>query len=301
MLDAIYQPLMELPIEQLPPVRATTVAPSERILALIPLFVDVHYPEEVIDAFVRAAIYSRWSCLQYTDAAAQGVSIKFYVEDVLYKRLTDVFDANHIDVEQDVLWFHAPPLPDRLGNGWARLSKKMCSYWDTRLAEYDWIVVWDADMSFRQDHHSLFETLHQEPAEELHYLRVDRFEWNWLRTFLEATEQGGISIEMLLERVGASHLTLTGKHAKPLGIMWCYPAKWFHTKLPTCVQWMQQHAPYIGDDEVCAMLLAHVFNFNIRSMQDRFNVTLKQGQDSGTLMHGKFYLPTLPSAQEEHS
>ena len=301
MLDALYQPLMELPIEQLPPGRSTTVSPAERVLALIPLFADVHYRETAIDAFVRAAIYSRWSCLEYTDAAAQGVSVKFYVEETLCERLTDVFRANHIDLEEDVVWFRAPFITDRLGGGWARLSKKMCSYSDTRLAGFDWIVVWDADIFFRPGHHPLFETLQREPARELHYVRLDRFEWDWKRKFVWATKTGGIPINTLLERIGIANDALTGEVAKPLAIMWCYPAKRFHAMHPECVDWMRQHAPYFGNDEVCAMLFAHVFNFDIVSMRDRFGVTLGHGQHGGTIVHGKLYPPTLPSAKEENS
>ena len=110
-----------------------------------------------------------------------------------------------------------------------------------------------------------------------------------------------MSIHTLLERIGISHLNLTEDPAKPLGGRWCYPAKQFHTMHPERVHWMRQHTPYIGDDEICAMLFAHVFDFDIVSMQDRFGVTLGQGQHGGTLVHGKFYPPTLPSAKEEHS
>ena len=76
--------------------------------------------------------------------------------------------------------------------------------------------------------------------------------------------------------------------------MWLYPAKYFQAVHPARVHWMLQHAPYLGDDEVCAMLFAHVFDFNIVSMRDSFGVTLGQGQHGGTLVHGKFYPPILP-------
>ena len=81
--------------------------------------------------------------------------------------------------------------------------------------------------------------------------------------------------------------------------MWLYPAKYFQAVHPARVHWMLQHAPYLGDDEVCAMLFAHVFDFNIVSMQDRFGVMQGDRENAGTLVHGKFYPPILSSAREE--
>ena len=289
-IDALYHRLYKLPIEQLPRQALPCVEKSTRIIALIPIFTDAYYRDTTVDAFIRSAIYSRWACYEYTDAAAQGIEVKFYIEAKLYPRLKPILVANHIDVKKDVEWFAAQS-PKA---AWGRLTKKMLPYSDARFASYDWIVTWDADVFFhRPGPHNIFEQLHTLTDDgALYYLRIDRFEWKWRKKLKKATKRNHVHVQTILDSIGIRKTSLTFEVAKPLGGMTLYPARHWHTHHQDRITWMRHNIPFLGDDEVCAMLLAHTFNFNIRCMKKEFGITLGQ-EPSNTLMHGKHRPPEI--------
>ena len=297
-IDALYHRLYKLPIEQLPRQALPCVEKSTRIIALIPIFTDAYYRDTTVDAFIRSAIYSRWACYEYTDAAAQGIEVKFYIEAKLYPRLKPILVANHIDVKKDVEWFAAQS-PKA---AWGRLTKKMLPYPDARFASYDWIVTWDADVFFhRPGPHNIFKKVHSLTDDgALYYLRIDRFEWQWREKLAKATCRKPTSkdtfdyipLQELFVHLGIRKTDLTGEVAKPLGGMALYPARHWHKQHQDRIWWMREYIPYLGDDEVCAMLLAHTFNFDIRCMKKEFNITLGQ-EPSNTLIHGKHRPPEI--------
>ena len=96
---------------------------GEENIGIIPIFSDVYLDIDNCIAFAKAACYSRQTALLNTDAR-NYLPIKFYVEDILRESVLPVFGANGVS-EEDILWFHAPPLPDTHAGVWGRLGKKL--------------------------------------------------------------------------------------------------------------------------------------------------------------------------------
>ena len=88
---------------------------------------------------------------------------------------------------------------------YGHLGKQMWAYWDERLARYERVTVWDADMFFLTAcrEHNLFERFTALPTEKIGYLFAYPTPWAQLRQhwnlFLIAdTKFGGILHKELL-------------------------------------------------------------------------------------------------------
>ena len=143
MFDPIYSSYETL--KDYPKVLPQPEQPSTDLLALIPVFQDPYIRLENMPVFIRSAAYSRASCLKYTDAREMGVEVKLYVQQGVELRFHELFEANHIDLERDVIFFHADP-PGLGDNVWSRLGKKTRSYYHFSLAKYQRIVCFDVDI-----------------------------------------------------------------------------------------------------------------------------------------------------------
>ncbi len=272
-------------------------------IALIPLFSDAYKPIENIDAFMRAAIYSRWTCLQHTDAIEQGVEVKLYVEDLLRDRLEDVMLDNYIDPDKHVLWFNAPPLEKTEHGIHGYLGKQMYPYWDKRVAHYDRITVWDADLFFLPAAKTLFERFHKLPESQIGYIIAHKIPWehlkiHWDLHFIADTKLGGVTRKRLLEMAGVPKFQ--GDVVFPLGCFWTYPAKYFHTHHPEVVKWISVYGPYFGNDQITATCWSYMFEMDIYSIYAEADIivavlehALKQ-PDQTHIFHG-----VIPPDQEK--
>ncbi len=77
-----FRPFYELPdLKEAPP---SVENPSLKCLGLIPLFIEENRYYSDIEALFRAALYSRWSALNYTDAVDLNIEINFFMDKRLY-------------------------------------------------------------------------------------------------------------------------------------------------------------------------------------------------------------------------
>lgn len=254
-IDECYRTFWNLPDIDTPPPRAAETGCEH--LCLIPLFTDAYRRVENLAAFIRAAIHSRDSCLRNTDATEQGVVVKLYIEDILYETFEQTLRHNYIDPDEDVLWFHAPPLELTADGIYGHLGKQMWAYWDERLVGYERVTVWDADMFFLAacKEHGLFARFGQLPAEEIGYLCAYPVPWqqlwrHWNLHLIADTKLGGVSRKDLLAMAAVPKFE--GDVFFPMGCFWTYPAKHFHGHRPDFVAWMRAYAPYFGNDQIIA-------------------------------------------------
>jgi len=269
LIDPIYKVFWNLPTLEEPP--PTPDNPSSNVIALSILFTDAYKRVANLEAWVRGVIYSRWSALKYTDAVSENVAVKLYIEDILRPSLESTLISNFVDPDKDVLWFSAPPLERSDDGFWGHLGKQMCPYWDTQLADYDRILVWDADTFFLPRPHTMFTKLKSLESAMIGYIFAITMPWkDFYYTFKHKlrkdTRKSGIEIEELLAMSDIVFDEFPETIQKPFGSMWSYPPKHYHTHHQDFVQWMQTYAPYYGNDELAAVCWSHKFGINIKSL-----------------------------------
>ena len=303
-IDNYLEPIWNLPSLEAPPPTPQTV--DTETVALIVLFSDAYRRVENLQAWVRAAIYSRGSALKYTDAVKQGVEVKLYIEDVLRPMLTPSLEENFVDVDKDVVWF-TPPTIDGV---WGYLGKQMCPYWDPQLLTYDRIFVWDADTFFLQRPNTMFERSKSLPLTEIYYIHAPRLYWHTFQhTFLSKlskdTKRGGIPVDTLLENAGVCLKDFPDLVTKPFGSMWTYSPSHFHAHQTDFLDWMQTYAPYFGNDELTAICYQQLFDIQIRSLSKMLKLTMNHTPrylstpDTGTqILHGLFSHATEAAFQK---
>lgn len=273
-VDPRYHSFLSLPNLTTPP---PAVAGGETAcIGLIPLFYEPYRNPANLVAFVRSAIYSRYSCLRFTDAVAENVEIKLLIEWSARDELSSLLQENFIDIDKDVVWFSALPLPDTMHGLWAYLTKKMVPYWFPTLTRYNFVVVWDADLVFMPAStpvpffRKIKKTL---PQTEIGYLRkYESPTWNWKQDLQDATQLGGIPIKTLIKSVGAEDFD-PDPVIQYMGGISIYPAKHFHETRPDFVEWMRRRSPYIGHDEVCALFWSNLFDIPTYDVCERLGIS----------------------------
>ena len=298
-IDAVYKVFADLPdlVSPVPQV----AHPNATMIGIIPLFQDPYFNEHNFPAFLKAAIYSRQSYLLHTDAIETDTAIKLYIETACQDISIPILEKNGLNSETDVLWFHAPPLPDTNNGVWGRLGKKMNLYWDPQLSAYEQVVYWDADMfkldepQFRDIFARIADT--ERVLSSIRVQTLPRRTWRPLiiRNSVKNVRFGGIPIQDIFRRAGLGRVLqeITGEIAKPLGGLAIYPAKRFHSQLHPFVNWLKENAPYIGDDEICLALGAAKFNIYLRCLNDEWHLTYAKirdslsGDEKHAFVHGK--------------
>ena len=298
-IDPLFAGYWRLPdLLEASPVPGT---PNPRCIAINQLFIDVNHRHQNLDAFIRAMIHSRDTALKFTDAVSQGVEIKLYIEDVLRERFEETFHENHIDPDKDVLWFRAPPL-EKTNNGvWAGFGKKLIPYWDERFADYDWVVVWDADIFFQPLPNTMFEKLLNLEFRNIGYIYskvIQRSKYGDMfdSVLNRALAKTGITRQALYEMMDINDDRFT--MIKPSGCLWAYPAKHFHKEHQDFIEWIRQYGPYFGDDELIADHWSHKFGLDIESLHKHLDIAINSimyyiianGRPIGNILHGRIDL-----------
>ena len=274
--------------------------PDTTKIALVVLFIDPYHRHQNLLAWVRGAIYSRWSALMYTDAIAQGIEVKFYFEDVLRQMLEPVLLENHVDPDKDVIWFHASPPKDKV---WGHLGKKMVTYWDPQLQHYDRIITWDADTFFLPRPNNMFEKLNNIPTDKIGFFRAFLMEWNirksgFISRVERDTNKSEVSVYKLFKMSGVNLNGFTNGVYKMSGFLWTYSPAYFHKHHTDFVNWMSTHAPYLGNDEETLAMAAQVFKLKFLSLYEPLDLNMHQidtflDLDDATndinIVHGMFY------------
>ena len=263
-------------------------------IGLIPVFFDAYTRPINVHAFIKAAIHSRRTCLIKSDAIKEEVAIKLYMEDGLQGIAQNALESNGIDVDKDIIWFKAAPLPDTEKGRWGHLGKQMIPYWDDRFAEYDWIAVWDADVFwFRKN--EFFKKL-KEHKKQIGYIgKQTHFQIE--KTLEQDTELGGIPVNDLMIKAGVNvgHVLKAHDMKKARGHLWVYPAKYFHKNCKDFVYWMWDYAPYFGNDEILSLFWTQLFDLDFFSIAEDFGMNtnkitdLKRGREAvdSFVFHGK--------------
>jgi len=254
-------------------IAAPNAAGDHPLVGLIPVFNDPYFPD-MFSAYLKSAIYSRQTWLLHTDAYAQNVAIKLYIEDTLLPVATPLLENNKLNLETDVLWFTAPPLIDTLRGVWGRLGKKLRLYWDPQLAHYEKIVYWDADL-FKVPEPE-FQDFFTRAADEPYFSFTDlttlkRREWrpSMIRSATRNVHLGRLPLQDIYANAGLGRVLqeIKGHLTRPTGSLCIYPAATFRDESPESLTWIRDHGPYIGEDEHVIGLAAAKFVFYLSSLR----------------------------------
>lgn len=264
MFDPIYKSFETLPdcSERIP----QPENPSKKTLALIPVFRDPYVRDKNVPAFIKAAAYARMSCLKNTDASEIGVEVKLYVQNTVQFKYADIFEANQIDIEKDVLIYSekAPGLGNEI---WGRLGKKTRSYYHFVLSEYDRIVCFDADMWFIDDK-MLFRRLQALPTDMIAYIDIYAQKTADMKHRLKhSTYQNGLSVDEIFEIAKLTDLPETLD--TPLGYFWTHPGKTLFTDMEhfDFISWIADNSGYIGEDEAIMALASYKFGYPLYALK----------------------------------
>lgn len=276
-----------------------SVDPPKRYLALIPVFSDVYYGSAMNTlGYLCAAVYSRDTCLRHSDAIDAGVSVKLYIEEVLRdERVEGMLRANFVDPDKDVIWFTAEPFEETTDGHWSKLAKKICPYFDEQLKDYELLMGWDADLFFLPASHTLFAEILTQETDKAGYFKALHAAWFWRSKLERGIDGCGFTLEELLEyasvpKFKASVLNVTT-------CLWTYPASHYHKQSPAMIDWLKRYAGLFSDDEVIVMLLSEMFDLQVFSMRQEYDLQLasmKHFTESDTyrypMVHG------APSAEQ---
>ena len=197
------------------------------------------------------------------------------------------------------MWFKAPPLEHTNNGVWAGFGKKLIPFWDERFADYDWVVVWDADIFFQPLPNIMFERLLNLELLKIGYLYSNVFVRSkysdMFNTVLDrGIEKIGITREELYEMMDITDDRYTMVH--PTGCIWAYPAKHFHSNHKDFIDWMHQYGPYFGNDELIADHWSA--EFEIESLHKHLGIAVNaftyyiitNGRAIGNILHGRIDL-----------
>lgn len=236
-------------------------------IAIIPVFSDIYFETNNFPAYLKSAIYSRQTFLLHSDACEMEVPIKLYIEEACREIATPILEKNKVN-ENDVLWF----TPQEIGSTWGRLGKKLCLYWDKQLAHYTRVIYWDADMFKLPDIYPSPFARMMRAVPCLTFLVVNhklRRDWRpkMIRDCVKHVRYNHTPIQEMFEDAGLGRVlqNVKGQLAKPIGGFCIFPAKDFNENHKDFLEWLENHAPYIGDDEICIALASHKFNIFLQS------------------------------------
>lgn len=280
-IDPLYEIIWRLPpLLQPPPI---VESENSDYLALIPLYLEDGDPPEILDIYIKAALYSRWSALQYTDAVPQGVPIKFYADVNLYDSLYPLLFTNFIDMDKDVIWFYPPPLPFSKDGWYPPKARDTLIFSDKQLRKYARVIVWDALCFFMPSPSALFHKLKGMREESIGYLYTTLSKWERIRPHVcQEVDYILRSLEMeplpFVEESGVGALA-PETSLSVVDILWTYPPNFAFENKIEFVDWMRQFAPYFGANWVSASFYQHLFSWDIVSL----NMTFGLGSNSTAL------------------
>ena len=264
-MDAAYFYLRDLGTPVAPP----SYPVSDRCIGLIPLFLSPGVRSTNLEAYVQAAVNSRASAIQNTDAVEAGVAIKYYVERAAYPAVAPAFGRCGVE-RQDILFFsvYHPSVKH-----WGRFSKKMALYYDVDLSGYETVVAWDADTFFPVG--SVFSFASVQTSAHITYCGVREQWWSqashaarWVKKIESLAYPPGRPYLETREAVGFDGFNGPMQH--PIGYLWSYPARRFHRDKPDIVQWFRDNAAHVGCDEVALSMVADTFCLDLASMEAAF-------------------------------
>lgn len=250
-------------------------------LGIVPIFTDFFYDtnedkaKEKLHAYAKAAIYSRETFLQNTDAVEVGVEIKLYIEDVCKDIISNILEENYI-TEKDIIWFNAPPIDTEKGL-WGRLGKQMCHYWDKRFSEYEWLVVWDSDFFIGgAKSYGFFKRL-VELEKKVHYFSEGNFArdgWHpcaYLKENLRSRIAPGLTVEEVFNLIGASDIVeeKVGSLRSVAGFLSAFPAKYYYKNRCEMLEWYEFAGPLIGSDQRTYTVWNHLSGEQFLGLQPR--------------------------------
>ena len=164
------------------------------------------------DPYIRAAFYARESILRNTTAKAEGVAVKYYVEDVL----RDVFLSRDYVQEEDCLFWHADvEIPRRIS------FKCLAPIRDSLLKDYENVIITDADFFIARNGEAS-----QLPIDDLSgkgQHKAAKIDGGGLWCLSED------QYREVSERIGISIDTLKENHGRPSIYLYSYPSKAMQT------------------------------------------------------------------------
>lgn len=265
-VDPAYRAFAMLP-------RLTKIAPEYQAkdadrIALIPIFSDSYQRVENIPALLQSAIYSRASCLKNTDAVAQGVEVKLYVEDYIGNRLAVQMMRNGIHPDEDVLYFDTT-----IHEWWNYMGKKTYSYYDPQLSEYNQVIVWDSDIYFPPTNRTatFFSQLSQLP-QTLFYVHINDMFPDWKEYLERNIRLSNLSVNEILTHVGIEVPTYPIR--RPVGALWVNPSKYLHHKHGEMLDWIREASRLIGCDEVTVAFACFRFGCNLSSLRRFYQLSM---------------------------
>lgn len=118
---------------------------SKELLILYPLFTR----SGLITAnpYLTGAIYSKQSLLRNTNAIAEKIPVKFYMQSEWYDEVADYLQKNGISRE-DCILFDMPreTTDERINTSISRTGIKLLPMLDSRMSEYKRVMIMDADI-----------------------------------------------------------------------------------------------------------------------------------------------------------
>ena len=264
------------------------------------MFSDAYFNTYNFPAFLKSAIYSRQSFLLHSDARETNTPVKLYIEEACQEIAIPILQKNNLNIETDVLWFETPPLENKMI--WARLSKKLCLYWDKQLTKYERVIYWDADMfkipcTFKEIFARINSVTPRPTFLRVNYMQRRRWRPDMIRASVKNTRYVKMPIQEIFDKaeLGRVLQNIQGHLVKPIGGFCVYPAQEFNNKHQDFLNWLQTHAPYIGDDEICIALAAHKYNIFLNSFSPKWTFVsiydYLSGDKEHTFLHGKSESP----------
>ena len=266
-IDPIYRAFARLPRLTEPPPQPDKESVSR--LAIIPIFLDHYVRMENLPAIVQSAIYSRASCLKNTDAVANGINVKLYIQDNIGNRLAAQLIRNGVDPDEDAIYFDST-----IHRSWNYLGKKTYCYYDPQLADYEQVIGWDADIFFppQANNSHLFETFAQMP-EFIHYAKTSVMTPDWKEYLYRHFRPSGLSVDEILHQAKVKIPTYPIKN--PSGSLWVIPSKSAHKHHSEMLAWIKAASPLLGCDEVTLAFASHHFKWELRSIESDYGIGIQ--------------------------
>lgn len=223
---------------------------SKKCIMLFPLYSDMKNVD-LLYAYTRGAIWSRYSWLKFTDAIDLDIKIGFYVDKEAIDRIIPIFEKFGINRSTDIFLFNASSI--RL-----RWYRKLLIFNDQQFADYEWVILVDSDnfMACKlQRKMPFFEYVIQRPIEKC--LGVLGFKI--------------YSKDMRSQRISEFYDKVSGIYPEPdyekqfcriLGELYMYPAKFMHNNHPEDCRWIEEAAEIVGIDEIVFEIWWHLNKSN---------------------------------------
>jgi len=121
---------------------------STELIVLFPLFTNTNAGLEALlqGPHLTAAIWSRYSYLKNASVIEQGIPVKFYIEERVYKATAEYLETQGIRAADCLIFEDQPKADMAYYSGAVNLGLKLLPMTDDRLKAYKRVMIHDADM-----------------------------------------------------------------------------------------------------------------------------------------------------------